>query len=343
MTRTSVPDQPSHDSPRVVRVRTPGDIVASLPALIGYHPRDSVVLVVLGGERRRVRLTMRIDRPDGGRPGSTVWRRLAEAFRTGVARVDGQEAVLVVVDGSAADADLARRAVDRMLVDYGITLEDVLVVSEGRYRSIVCDDPGCCPPEGRPVPASSAVTAAAISEGKVICGSRDELGREVEAPSGARLDRAERVVRLLALSLPHGSLDVSLAAVEDELDRACAAARRGDLPLNQAVRLALMVGAGTVRDRTYLHLVRTGPRQHRQVWASVCRQVPPHCSAVPLALTALCAYLTGDGAVANVVLERARAVDCTHPTVALVDDIVAVAIPPSDVVGTLEQCMSDGR
>jgi hypothetical protein len=56
---------------------------------------------------------------------------------------------------------------------------------------------------------------------------------------------------------------------------------------------------------------------------------------VPLALFALVAYLDGDGAVANLALERAQAVDPQHPTVRLVGDIVASALPPAVVIGAL--------
>ena len=49
----------------------------------------------------------------------------------------------------------------------GITVRDLLRVEDGRYWSYVCQDPGCCPPEGVAFdgpahPAAAALTAAGL-------------------------------------------------------------------------------------------------------------------------------------------------------------------------------------
>ncbi|MEQ3554453.1 DUF4192 domain-containing protein [Pseudonocardia nematodicida] len=54
----------SADEPRV-RLSTSEDLVAAVPVLIGFHPRDSLVLVGMAGPERRGRLglTVRVDLP----------------------------------------------------------------------------------------------------------------------------------------------------------------------------------------------------------------------------------------------------------------------------------------
>lgn len=349
MTSAALPS--ADDEPVVVRIRTPGDIVASLPALLGHHPSDSLVLLVMGGERRRLRLTMRMDLPRQADESDShdwhdrrvVWRHVGLALLRGATRTDGHEAVLVLVDGSDEEAATANEAVADVLSCAGITLSDVLVVRDGRYRSAVCGDETCCPPEGRPVPATSAIAAAHAVNGQVVAASRADMASEVAAPTGAALDRAERVVALMRTTLPHGSVDLSEETVERELDAACAAAAEGPLPLDQAARLAIIVGSGHVRDQAYLHLVRSGPSVHRPVWASVCRQVPPSQSVVPLVLFTLSAYLMGEGSLANVALDRAREVQPAHASVRLLDDILAAGIPPATVTDALARCMIVGR
>jgi hypothetical protein len=47
-----------------VRVRDPGELLAALPYLLGFHPRDSLVVIAFDGPSgRRVGLTQRVDLP----------------------------------------------------------------------------------------------------------------------------------------------------------------------------------------------------------------------------------------------------------------------------------------
>jgi len=51
----------------VLRVRNPGDLIEAIPYLLGFHPRDSLVVVGLAGTR--VSVTARIDLDDLGEAG----------------------------------------------------------------------------------------------------------------------------------------------------------------------------------------------------------------------------------------------------------------------------------
>ena len=330
------PDGPPE--PAVVRLRSAGEIVASLPALLGYHAERSIVLLMLGGVRRRVTLTMRADLPDSSTP--EVWRAVSEAFLPGVVNAGGDEAVLVLLDGDEASAWALEDALADALEDEGVTIRDVLVVSSGHYRSIHCENVSCCPPEGSPVPGVGAATAAAVASGRLIRASRDDLRAEIAPPEGPAAARAETVVSLMVASATHGSLDLTAEGVEAELDSACAAIEDAELPLDQAARLALLVRVGELRDRAYLHLVTTGPATHRAVWGSVCRQLPLAHTVVPHVMFALSAYLEGEGALATVALEAAEAVDALHPSVCLLGDVMRAGIPPGDVRDALRLSMS---
>lgn len=329
------PETTSHpDEPTRVRLRDAGDVVASLPALLGYRARSSLVLIVLSQKPRRVLLTMRLDIPPC--PGHGSWRSVADAFAPGLRAADGSEAILVQIDGDPEWADEVADALRLRLAQRGMTLSDVIVTADGFYRSRCCLDPMCCPPEGRPVPGSSALAAAAVTRGRVIHASRDELAAEIAAPEAGAAARADRVVELFVATVPHGSLDTEPDAVEALLSRGCAAAlHAGEVALDDAVRLALMLVDGDVRDQTYDHLVGAGEKAHRALWASVCRVLPRRYCAAPLAFFALAAYLQGDGAVANVALAAATEIDCAHPTVRLVGDLVAAGVSPHDLRSSL--------
>lgn len=317
------------DEPVRVRVRDPGDLVAALPALLGYHATRSIVLVALGGRPCVVRVTMRLDLPDRG--GDAVWSAIAETFARGTSRVDAAEAVLIVLDGDEAEcAELVPR-LRTALSGQGVSLVDTILVREGRYRSYSCSDTQCCPPDGLPVPESSALVAAVVAEGTVIRADRDDLAAEVAEPEEAAAARARVVSALLESTAAHGSVGMEDDDMRRLLEQTCEDAAVGALRMDDAVRLTLLLRIGDLRDIAYAHMLTVGAQPHRMLWTAVCRQVPRDMAAAPLALAALSAYLSGAGALATEAIARAVAVDPRHATVRLVEDLMAAAITPGVV------------
>lgn len=324
-----------------MKVRTPGDIVSSLPALLGYHAEKSIVLILLGGSTNRIELTMRLDLPT--RFDDATCEAVWQAFVPGVTHADADEAVVVLLDADPQPAQALVDAVADGLAEHGIGMRDLLVVTDGRYRSLMCRDTTCCPPEGNPVPGTSALTAAAVATGTVIRARRDDLRSEIASPDEAAAQRAETVIALLMTTACDGSLQGPADDFAGYLDEACACASSTGLGLDQAARLACLVAVGDFRDQAYLHMVTTDPLEHRALWAAVCRQVPPQSSVVPRVLFALAAYLDGQGALATVALESAEEVDPTHPSLRLISDVLAAGIPPRDVRAALAECMRPQR
>lgn len=320
---------PEDGQPALVRVRGPGDLVAALPALMGFHPSRSVVLLVMDGPRGRVRLTIRVDLPEQDL--DDHWVALARALATGAGRVEATHAMLVCVDADTAVTRRAAEAVEAALQAVGVPLLDALSVDGGRYRSVLCENSTCCPPEGRAVPGTSAATATAVLAGQVIHASRSDLGAEIAPAQGSAAQRAERVVRLMAAALASGSIEVTPQAMRERLDRACADAAEGRVRLDQAALLALLVSGHLGRDLTYQHLTTRPSGSHRALWAAVCRLLPREHLTVPLVMFGYAAYLEGDGATANVAHEASEAIDPLHASVRLLGDVLAAAIPPRDV------------
>lgn len=126
----------------------PGELVALVPHLLGFEPRDSVVtvLVGLGGG---ITSAMRVDRgdllaPDGPELALEI---AAQAARDGAARA----MVLAFGEGRASRGCAALDLVADALSD---TVGEVgrWQVASGRYFCPDCTDPRCCPPEGRAIP-----------------------------------------------------------------------------------------------------------------------------------------------------------------------------------------------
>jgi Domain of unknown function (DUF4192) len=139
-------------APVVVRARSPKELLAVVPHLLGFTPEASVVVIGLAPPRDRVRVTLRYDLPDppdadliadlaAHAVGVFGSQRLAVALAVGY----GPEALVIPVADALLDA--AHQA--------GIDLYDVLRVEDGRYWSYACGDEACCPATGVPFDATA--------------------------------------------------------------------------------------------------------------------------------------------------------------------------------------------
>src|SRR5512142_3146898 len=200
---------PSADSPRL-RLRSPGEILALIPYLLGFHPSESLVLVAVRGPRRRVVCTLRWDLPAVR---SRFDRESAvSAIRSRLALVEGDAAVLVVYTRRAPGSrGLPLASLVSTVQAAEVPLLDTLLVHAERWWSYLCTDPRRCPPTGTPLPAvtepggASGVAAAAVLAGRTALPSRAALAatlRPVDGATRASVDaavargRAELAARL---------------------------------------------------------------------------------------------------------------------------------------------------
>ena len=77
-------------------------------------------------------------------------------------------------DGALVHCDLAA-AVHRVVEELGAAADDVALVSRGRLWSYDCENPDCCPPEGRRLESGSVIAAEAAFAGMVALPDRGSL------------------------------------------------------------------------------------------------------------------------------------------------------------------------
>ena len=136
-----------------ITLRGPGDVVAVLPYQLGYHPRDSLVVVSLRG--RLVGLVARCDLPADEHVDEVVASLMGPLAR------DGATSVIVVgYEDQPDDSQLVLVALVEQLELAGIQVVDVAVVRDGRRYSPVCSE-SCCPPEGVALPDPADVPSVA--------------------------------------------------------------------------------------------------------------------------------------------------------------------------------------
>lgn len=152
-----------------ITLRGPGDVLAVLPYQLGYHPRDSVVVVSLRG--RQVGLVVRTDLPEEDHLGGAVSSLVGPLLR------DGATSVFVAGYEEAVDASLPTLlAIVEQLERAGVDVVDVAVVRGGRRFSPICAEP-CCPPEGVALadPADVPAVAEYVARGRSPLVSRAAL------------------------------------------------------------------------------------------------------------------------------------------------------------------------
>ena len=137
----------------------------------------SVVAWLLDG---RVELTQRLDLPAGPEDlgawmralwGHPLAGRADEAIVAFVTRREPEPAVLAGILNEAGHR--------------GCTVRDALLVREGSWRSLLCRDADCCPPEGRhPEPSTAdAVRAEFAVLGRAPLASRTALEQQLDRKS----------------------------------------------------------------------------------------------------------------------------------------------------------------
>ncbi|HEY3262612.1 MAG TPA: DUF4192 domain-containing protein [Pseudonocardiaceae bacterium] len=325
-------------APVVARLRDPAEVIAALPYLLGFHPRDSVVAVTLRpGSPPTVGLVLRGDLPPPGEE-----HELVDQIRTPLLGSGAWLVLLVVVGGRPEPPPAVVSMLRGALSDAGMVVADVLwaetTAPAARWARLDRPADGGALPDATCGPLAAAAAAA----GLVTHADRDELSRLV-APDDDRALR--RRASLLDAAVQAAELDHSVGgapSVAHDLRlvlAAVTAAHDGRLPSCDAevVRLAVALSEPLVRDHALSLCLDDSTGAAERLWLALTRATPAPEVAQPAALAALTAYLRGDGALAGMALDRALQAWPGHRLATLADRVLRNAVPP----GLLRQLLAD--
>ncbi|MEU8180598.1 DUF4192 domain-containing protein [Micromonospora sp. NPDC049047] len=325
----------STDRPQLA-VRSPADLIAAVPYLLGFHPADSVVAVAMLG--RQIIFAARADLPD---PSTDLVERARHL--AGVIHRQGAEAATVVGYGPADRVTPAVDAARAALTAGGLEVLDALRVTEGRWWSYLCTEPDCCPPEGRRYdPSANPLTASAVFAGQVALPDRAALVAQVAPVDGPARDamRAATARAQLRLTELLGQAPASdllggrtmCAAGAATVREAQRRQRRGErLDDDEVAWLSLLMTHLPIRDHAW---ERTDGRDRDiALWTDVLRRAEPDFAAAPGALLAFAAWRAGQGALAAVALERTLSLHPDYSLAILLDDLLRRGVPPSELDG----------
>jgi hypothetical protein len=315
-------------------VRSPADLLAAVPFLLGFHPTESLVVIAL--RDKKIIFAARGDLPAATAPAGEV--AAAGDYVAAVVAQQGGTAATVIGYGEPGRVDRVFPAVREALAACGVHLLEALRVESGRYWSFLCTNPRCCPPAGTPYDTStSEVTAAATYAGQVILPDREAVARQV-APVGSLARESMRQAttraeaRLVDLLDAAGTGDVlggravrqaGAAAVREAFARQ---AGRDRLTDDEVGWLTLLLAHVPVRDYAWERI--TDADWQIELWADVVRRAEPDLVPAPASLLAFAAWRIGHGALANVALDRALAEDPAYSMALLLREALHRGIPP---------------
>lgn len=324
-------------------VRTPEDLLAMVPVLLGFEPEESVTLLTFGRAGRRSGgdgcFHARVDLPAGvagdavaGDVGDTVLDHeldeMVDSLVDPVVRHRVERLVVVVHSTRRATAGLAGDRLTRALADRAPATEVIDVLhADGRcWWSLLPGRPAGG--AGTPYDVSHhPLRVQAVVAGRVTHASRSALAATLEPDEEGR-------ARLEALLVRTGRRAGPAAdpAAEDAWVAAtvAGAVTSGDvLDDAAALRLLLALGDPRVRDAACRALERSVAVAHVALWRDLLRRSPTGLQAEPAALLGLAAWVAGDGALAWCALDRCAAVAPSHGLAALVAAALQRAVPPS--------------
>jgi hypothetical protein len=339
--RTGPPARPDR-GPIGVRLSDLGELATSIPHLLGFRPRESVVLISLSGPGGgRVGLTMRADIPPPAHSAAIAQDLLARLL------TDRPRAVVIAVvselpdpgDGTLAHRDLVWE-VAVALATQAVAVQDAVLVRGGKWWSYDCPDDCCAPGRGRLLPGGvTELEVAAVAAGMVVERDREALAARIAPPgpeartamaqacARAAGDHADDVLRHGWDAVATRSWEAVLAGLARSQPGAPAA--RAD----DAEMAALLWGLRdtAVRDRALELALGEDAAAAEQLWTECTRRAPAPLDAAPATLLAVSAWLRGDGALADIALTRALAGSPDYVLARLLARALSAAVPPAEL------------
>ncbi|WP_054814154.1 DUF4192 domain-containing protein [Nocardia arizonensis] len=338
-----------------LRVDDPGELIAALPAMLGFVPERSLVVAVLrpAAASPLIEAVVRLDL--GAREGR---RARAKTFGACIAQIcaveDACQVLAVVVDdrlreparhrgsvpgGAAATHAAVIPGLDERLRRRGIDLAGAWAVRDiaaGRrwWNLFEPEQHGTVED-----PTASPVAMAQVLDGRAIRGSRAELtalvAAEPELVAGVAelLDAAgerahERFARAVCRGTPD---DYRRSAAEFVLWQIANTESGIDLTADEIAGAVVALRDVMVRDSMFALAVGEHAAAAERLWLTLVRATSGPDRADAAVLLGYSAYIRGDGPFAGIALDAASDADPDHPLARLLETSLRTGMRPESL------------
>lgn len=310
-----------------------GALIAALPAVLGFVPEDSLVLVSL----------------EGGELGSVMRADLSEKLVDRVeylaeitAAAEPEAAIAVIVDARGAHCPVCNdqhrqlcSALEAALSRHEVVLWVAHVVDRialgGRWH---CVD-GCGASGVVDDPSASPLAAAAVLNGRRLYPCRADLQAVIAVNDPARSAGLVAALEKRAAGREAEHRADPIGRGRRDVENAMAAGARvaGGQSLSDAelVELGCALSDVQVRDTLYALAVGENADEAESLWSVLARVLPQSWRVEALVLLAFSAYSRGDGPLAGVSLEAALCCEPNHRMAGMLDTALQSGLRPGDI------------
>ncbi len=315
-------------------------LLAAVPAILGFHPELSLVALCLSGPRFRVGPVLRMD-------------------------LDEPEALELVVDTAARKADTVA------LVIYGHREQDrpkyVALMGALRWRlrkvhreviaellvsgNCAChlprtegEEPYWFPVPGPEDPGVETMRAVNAFTGRTVLANRAALVASVAGPAAEQTTMARLAVETSAVQLTglvsrwfeqdSGSVPARMIDYAEVLLESAGreVSRTGEVAAGLACSLAILLEDNSVRDAVLMEALTREDETLLTTLGALVRQVPaPECGQL-CAVLAMCAYRHGEGALAQIAVDRSLSADPVNRLATMLLTAMSQGLDPSVLV-----------
>ncbi|WP_186242562.1 DUF4192 domain-containing protein [Mycobacterium simulans] len=311
----------------------PGSLIAALPAVLGFVPENSLVLVSLeGGELGSV---MRADL-------SAELADRVEHLADLAAAAKPEAAIAAIVDAKGAHCPVCNEqyrqlcvALTEALAEHDIVLWAAHVVDRialgGQWH---CAD-GCGSAGVVEDPSASPLAVAAVLDGRRLYSRRADLQAVIAVDDPRR--SAELAVaigqRAAAREIAHRADPTGCGRRDVEATMAAAARVADGQPLSDAVlaELGCALHDAAVRDTLYALAVGENAGAAESLWAVLARALPQPWRVEALVLLAFSAYARGDGPLTGIALDAALRCEPQHRMAGMLDTALQSGLRPEEI------------
>lgn len=338
MTTPATPHEPTE--PLHIRVAEPGELFAAIPALLGFAPQRSLVVLCFEADASTLGPIMRHDivltpdsmfAADAGEVAAEMYSVMAN-MASFCAREGYESAVALIVDDRATSSSrlLYAREFRALVLDLGDALASggchlmsAFVVDEiahgAQWSSLLSEDHRGVTSD----PRASKVAVARVLDGRPIHQSRADL-ENVLQPTDERLRRAVAQELSAVRDTPESDERTALQLVLSFVRRQ----NLDTLTPHDIAALGASISRVLVRDSVLALSIGDDADAAEHLWTVLTRHLPAPERSVPATLLAFSSYARGDGALASIALVSALEADPTYSLALLLDESLHAGASP---------------
>ncbi len=302
------------------------DLITAVPFLIGFHPTNSLVMISV--RDNAIGMAMRIDIP------ATLESDEIDLLAHHFIRDRAEQALLLAyMPDERDDGDSLLISLSAGLLRNGVEVKESIVISNGRYRSIICRDRECCSAAGSAMPQ---IEDSQFAVEHVIAGIPMPFADISELVGSIAADEQS-----LSRSWYH---EVDAYSIDEESPD-LSALRRDGVEVMELLLDEFRIGRGPTDRRLVARMIgRMSDVQVRDyalgihsedtfdlyfmMWRELLKMAPAGFVAPIACIVGAMAYEGGDGALAHKALDRAIEDDEHYPLAALLRRVFNAGWPP---------------